>query len=304
MDSELSKQRCKQHPQQSSTSQVVAVTAGPPDIFKYSDYRLFLNDALKNLGRRGPRFSLRNISRRMGMSSPATLSMICAHKRHLAPEKLPDLAAIIGLDQRQQEYFELIFLLSRCKATEDREKISEKLKVCFASGLFREMVEQGNVYARFWYLPILREMVTIKGFHCDQAEHAKIAETLDLSTEEVRDGFATLVEIGMLKQDENGKLSRSEPSVHNFGKTNAFILLNYNIKILEQSIKASVMANQRRYFESLTLAIPNELMPELKTRVNRFFKEIDMLAESCGKRDQVVQVNTQLFTVFGGQDDF
>jgi uncharacterized protein (TIGR02147 family) len=165
------------------------------------------------------------------------------------------------------------------------------------------MIDDGNVFARYWYLGVLRESVTLSGRSKKLATSESLAESLGLSIEEVEAGFDILLSIGMLRTDEQGNLHRSVPSVHNFGKTNPFLLLNYNIRILEQSIKAAVLPNKRRYFETLTMAIPNELMPEVKTMIKRFFKEVDMLAEGCSKREQVTQINVQLFSVVGGESE-
>jgi uncharacterized protein (TIGR02147 family) len=284
-------------------SEASLAQAGLPDIFSYTDYRSYLRDALQKLGEIGPQYSLRCISKKIGLASPGLLSMICSSKRHLSPEKLPQVATVLRLNAAQAEYLELIFLLSRCKSAEDRERILEKIRVCFSSGLFQEMIDDGNVFARYWYLGVLRESVTLSGRSKKLATSESLAESLGLSIEEVEAGFDILLSIGMLRTDEQGNLHRSVPSVHNFGKTNPFLLLNYNIRILEQSIKAAVLPNKRRYFETLTMAIPNELMPEVKTMIKRFFKEVDMLAEGCSKRDQVTQINVQLFSVVGGESE-
>jgi uncharacterized protein (TIGR02147 family) len=277
--------------------------AGLPDIFAYTDYRAYLKEAFQRLGEAGPQYSLRCVSKKIGLASPGMLSMICASKRHLSPEKLPQIALVLKLSAMQTEYLELIFVLSRCKSTDDRERILEKIRVCFSSGLFQEMIEDGNVFARYWYLGVLRESVALSGRAKKFASSDALAESLGLSIEEVEAGFDLLLSIGMLRTDEQGNLHRSIPSVHNFGKTNPFLMLNYNIRILEQSIKAAVMPNKKRYFETLTMAIPNELMPEVKTMIKRFVKEVDMLAEGCSKREQVAQINVQLFSVVGGESE-
>jgi uncharacterized protein (TIGR02147 family) len=159
------------------------------------------------------------------------------------------------------------------------------------------MIDDGNLYARFWYLPVLREAVALAGFSPTPKVFARLAAACGVGADEVEQGFRHLFELGLLTKDEAGSWCRSEPSVHNFGRTNAFILLKYNVQLLEQSMKAAVKDNKNRYFESLTCAIPHELFDEFKAHIKRFFKEMDAKAESAVRRERVVQANVQLFTM-------
>ncbi len=272
-----------------------------PDIFQYLDYRAFLADRLRALGApaaSGARFSLRNVSKRAGFKSPSFLSMVCSRKRHLSTDSIQPLARCLQLSEREQEYFELITLLGLSESEENRRLLTQKIRICFHTGLFREMIGEGNAFARAWYLPVLREICGLQELSLTAKTTQDIAGQLGLTEDEVKEGFELLLQEGFLQSDESGRLRRSEPSVHNFGKTSEFVLLNYYIQLLEKSIKATTQPKDQKYFESLTLAIPRRLMPDLKEHIKRFFREIDMLAESQQDRDRVCQLNLQLFTAY------
>lgn len=286
----------------SATSQAGGVgQSGLPSLFDYTDYRLFLRDQLAALARRdGARGSLRAIARRMGLQTPSLLSMVASGKRHLPDDKLTACAEALQLDAARREYFELLFLLERSRSEADRKRIDQKIRICFSSGLFKPLLDEGNQYARYWYLPVLREATALSGFAHMAKDRAKLAQSIGVPLAEVEAGFRLLLKLGLLAESASGELVRAEPSVHNFGRTNAFTLLNYNLKILEQSMKAAVKSSRERYFESLTVAIPEDLFAEFKQLIKRFFRELDVRAEGTVGRTRVVQVSLQMFNVFDG----
>jgi uncharacterized protein (TIGR02147 family) len=235
----------------------------------------------------------------MDLGGPSSLSMISNCQRHLPEDKVAKCIQAIGLDKQSGEYFELIHLLARARTETDRKRIEEKIQICFGSGLFKEMIDEGNVFARQWYLSALREATALQSTSkVTDASVAALSEALGIPTAEVERGFQVLIERGLLSKTPEGRLERTDPSIHNFGRTNAFSMLNYNIRVLEQSIKAAVLSSDKRYFETLTVAIPKALFPEIKQRIKRFFREIDIMAEGSEGRTQVVQMNIQFFTQF------
>jgi uncharacterized protein (TIGR02147 family) len=67
------------------------------------------------------------------------------------------------------------------------------------------------------------------------------------------------------------------------------------MQMLEKAFRAASVPLDRRYFESLTFAIPVRLLPHLVDSVKRFCREIDTLVESHDQRNEVYQMNIQLF---------
>ena len=105
-----------------------------------------------------------------------------------------------------------------------------------------------------------------------------------------------LIEIGMLTA-ENGLLAKADPSIHNFGKMAPALLANYNQQVLEQAARALSRGRDKKYNETLNMAIPSRLVPILKEQIKRFVRELDVLVESHTERDEVWILSVQMFSV-------
>lgn len=269
-----------------------------PSVLDYLDYRQFLRDRLTALQAKGARFSQRAIAKQAGFKSPQLLSMIVSGQRSLTAAMVPTLGRAIKLDERECKYFDLIVGLNQAESDEQRADILERIRVSFLNGIFKDIPDEGLEILRYWYLPALREIVAVK----KTAKVEWMADQLSLTREQVKHGLKLLLDKGYLRQDGDVYL-RSEPSIHTPDKVYPMMIANYNLQILQQAFKAHGYARDKRYFESLTFAMPKSLMPELVEVIKRFFREVDVLVESHGAREEVCQLNVQLFPLTRWQSE-
>lgn len=74
------------------------------DIFKYSDYRLFINDVFQQRCHRNRRYSLRAYARDLKVSC-GQLSEFLRGKRHIAEKRLPSIGPSLNLTDAESRYF-------------------------------------------------------------------------------------------------------------------------------------------------------------------------------------------------------
>ncbi len=261
-----------------------------PNVLEYLDYRQFLRDRFQALQSLGARYTQRAIAKQAGFKSPHLLSMIVSGQRNLAVSMVPALSKALKLDDRDGQYFDLIVSLSHAESEEQRTDILERIQVGFHNGIFKEIQDESLEILRYWYLPALREVVTIK----PDAGVEWMSDQLGLTREQVKHGLKILLDKGYLRREGKTYL-RAEPSIHTPERIYPLIIANYNLQILQQAFKAHGHAREKRYFESLTFAMPKSLMPDLIEHIKRFFREVDVLVESHSTREEVCQLNLQLF---------
>ncbi|MGE0634163.1 MAG: TIGR02147 family protein [Pseudobdellovibrionaceae bacterium] len=264
-----------------------------PSIFSYLDYRSFLKDHILHLQQKNSKYSLSWIANKAGFKSKALLSMIISGQRKLTEDKARLLSFAFGLSEREEEYLLIIVDLAHTENAERQFELLNRIKAEFREGIFSHIQDQGLEILRNWYLPALRESVMLKNF---QNDPAWIARALGISQEEAQMGLILLQEKGFLK-NENGKLVRSEPSIRAGDYVEPILMAQYHLQVLQKAFNSMSMPREKRQFESLTIAIPQSLEPEIREKIRKLTREIDMLAEESRNRNDICMLNIQFFSV-------
>ncbi|MGE0172911.1 MAG: TIGR02147 family protein [Oligoflexales bacterium] len=273
-----------------------------PKILDYLDYRPYIRDKLAHMQAKDAKYSQRWLAKRANFQSPHLLSMIIAGKRSLSKDKVEQLAKALKLNHWETEYFGIIVDLSHSDDAEVRKNLLNRIRISFQTGLFSSLDDDGLEIFREWYIPAIRELVSLKDF---QLSPAWIAEMLGIEAAEAEDALKLLIDKGFVEMTDS-TLKRSEPSIHNHKKYYPMIINKYHMQMVEKSFKAMPLSVEKRYAECLTFAMPRRLMPHLREAIRRFFREIDTLVESHDGREEVYQLNVQLFpltvTAYGKEE--
>ncbi len=262
-----------------------------PEILEYLDYRAFLRDHLKHMHACNAKYSQRWVARQAGIKSPHLISMIISGSRSLNLANVRPLAQAMKLGERETSYLEILVELEEATDRHRQQELTNRIQVEFRNGMFRDIPTSGLEILKHWYLPVLRELVTLEDF---QSDPKWIAEKIGITPQEAETGLSLLVEKGFL-QVEQGSYRRSDPSIHTPEKGYPITIANFHLQMLERSFHGHAQTRENRYFEALTMGIAREDLPMFIEITKRYFREIDMLAESRDKKDAVYQVNLQLF---------
>jgi uncharacterized protein (TIGR02147 family) len=138
-----------------------------PNIYTFIDYRKYLLEVIAEKKLSNHRFSCRMLSMQLGISA-ATFVRIVNGKRNLSKKMLPKFIAYLKLRDRASEYFHLLVDLSQVKDPERKNAIYQKI-LDFRSERVKTI--QPSHYALFdnWFLPVLREIIDIRGAVADQS---------------------------------------------------------------------------------------------------------------------------------------
>jgi uncharacterized protein (TIGR02147 family) len=78
-----------------------------PNVYSYIDYRKFLNDYVAEKKCANPKYSIRLMAQKLGIS-PGTLVRILNGKRNCSAALLPKFISLLKLRERAVEYFALL----------------------------------------------------------------------------------------------------------------------------------------------------------------------------------------------------
>jgi uncharacterized protein (TIGR02147 family) len=272
----------------------VARTKSPIDVFRYLDYRRFLGDVYKAQKARG--LSYRAFSRRAALGAPNYLKLVVEGKRNLTPGMALRFAHAAGLAGDGADYF--VELVAFCQADTNSEKQKHHQRL-LAFSRYREAHKLENAHAEYhaaWYLPAIRELVTSRDFRDDPKWIAtKLWPAIKAS--EAKQALAILLKLGLIARDgESGRLRQTSAIVTTGPETRGLHIARYHAEMTTRAIAAiDLVPSSERDLSALTLCVGKAGLARMKQRIQALRRELLELNESDDDRDQVVQLNFQLF---------
>ena len=266
------------------------------DVFDFRAPEPFLRAAFDGLkAQQGQRSSLRALSRRFGISSVATLSMVLSGKRKVTPEVAEKLISILKLKGARRRYFLALVDLTHTADAEGRLALEEDLLFLRKMGGGALRREQYDFLSQWYYVPLF-VMVGLSDFRRDNEWLAKRLGN-GLTLKQVAEVLSNMLKLGILR-DEGGKLSQHEgPIVKTEEDVANLCVRKFHGKMLDFAKSALDSPVQDREITGLTFAIAKKHLPALKEKIRQFREEMDQYAASLGGEDEVYQLNLQLFPV-------
>jgi uncharacterized protein (TIGR02147 family) len=263
------------------------------DVFAFLDYRAYLR-SFYTLGRKH-RLSYRAFARRAELRSPNYLKLVIDGQRNLSREMAPRFATACGLSGEAARYFNELVALEHATTLETRNAHYQRLLGFRRCRKLQKLEVAQEAYHSHWYLPAIRELVARPDFREDPAW---IAGLLDppVRPAEVKHALDVLLELGLLKRDPTGKLVQSTASVTTGAETASLHVANYHAAMMAHATRAlDRVAAEDRDISALTLLVSAAGMQRIKQAVQRFRRELLLLAEEDAEPKRVVQLNFQLF---------
>lgn len=265
----------------------------PPDVLDYFDYRKFIMDRIDYIVCKNPALSQRGLAIKAGFKSPHLLGMILSGQRRLNEEHLNKLGLALKFSSSEINYLKILIQIESAKTEPQRKQLYQQIQTEFFSGFFREIHSSGSRVIRSWIHLAMRECVTLKDF---SPQPNWMAKKLGITTTQAKEILEELVELQFLTL-EDGKYKKTDPSIHNFGKLSPSLVASYNSQILHLANRSLSRSKEKKYMETLNIALPTRLIPVLKNHIKKFCREMDVLVESHENREEVWMLAIQLFAV-------
>lgn len=267
----------------------------PVHIFEYLDYRQYLRDFYAAQKLRSRSFSHRAFSRRAGLRSSNYLSLIMKGARDLSSEMAPRFAKACGLPKREADFFCDLVAYGQASSTDERQRAYERLARFRKFREAHRLVGEQTAYHQHWYMPALRELVTLPGFREDAKWLAGMLEP-KITEREASEALATLIKLGLLVRDEAGQLRQAQATLTTGPGPLSHQIFAYHHGMIELAQRAlDTLPREQRDVSSLTLCVAESTWPLLQRKLFEFRQELLQLAEAEATPERVVQLNLQLF---------
>lgn len=183
-------------------------------VYDFKNYREFLNTWIESKAQRGMK---KKFSEAAGVSS-TLISLILKGDKQLSLEQASDLADLLGLNERETEYFFLLVEYGRAGTHSLRQKLSKRIADLQeqAKKLSRRVKkdvelkdEEKAIYYSSWIYTGIRNLSATGEFN----EVNQIAQRLNVSSAVVVKALDFLIEHGLCKL-ENGKIDYGPAHLH------------------------------------------------------------------------------------------
>jgi uncharacterized protein (TIGR02147 family) len=245
---------------------------------KYIDFRVWLQGEFYERARKNPRYSLRAFSRLLDMNA-ASVSQILSGKRKVSTKLISricdDLA--VAPDLRQ-------LLL--------KSMIQHRVAISKEQRAYTQIAMDSFAVMADWYHYAILELTFNSDF---KIEPAWLAAQLGIRATEAKIAIERLLRLGLLVE-KNGKLRKATAATTNgVGNMTSPALKVLQRQLLSKALEAiDLISQEEKDITSMTMSIDPALLPEARTRIKKFRRELCALLES-GERSRVYNLGIQLF---------
>ncbi len=267
-----------------------------PEIYQYSDYRIFLKELLEEKKKENRLFSHRAVLQRMGVSSSGFLANVISGRKNLTPDQVQKLSAILKLKAAEARYFECLVLFTQARSLEDRNAQMKRMVANQKVETRALSKKQLNLFSN-WHYVVLREMLF---FHRLKDDFRAAARMLmpPISTEEVEKAVSELEALDFIAKDAEGIYRQKDSAVTTGDEIRSLQVANFQMETMELA-KAALdkLPMHERDISCMTVTLSMESFDQVKSEIQAFRKRISAIAVADKASDQVFQCNIQFFPV-------
>lgn len=277
--------------------------AARPDVRRYSDYRVYLNDFVAYLRTQDAKFSFRRFGRAAGFASPNYLKLVMDGDRNLSAESAPRFVVGLGLAKEEGEVFNCLVELSLAKHDVARNAIFESLRDRTRGddlALLRD--DQFAVYGDWWPL-VVRDMASLPDFQCNSDWIARNLRP-KITPARAQAAIDLLLRLGLWRRDEaTGQAGNADRTISSGllpNEIQGLAIRNYHRAILALAAKSlDDISREERNVTSAIATFDGTTYPLAVEIVTRARRELLELAEETRHSDGEMAGNAAVFqTVF------
>jgi uncharacterized protein (TIGR02147 family) len=281
-----------------------------PQLFHYIDYRSYLKDYYREKKASAKSFSYRYFSQKAGISSPVFLKLVMEGKRNLGRDGTEKFIKALEFNEKESRYFRKLVLFNQATHSSEKQEHYESIREL--SGAVSESALNRSEYKYYslWYLPVLRELVTLGAFQ----DFEQLGKSLrpEITAGEARQGIELLQELGMIKRRKDGSYAQKNAAITSGPDLQRMALLEFHSSMLELSKDALFqLKKEERHISAMTLGVSQSAYDAILVEYEAFRERVLKLVHGDTYSDRVVHMGFQLLPMAkypgqntkGGEDE-
>ena len=266
-----------------------------PSPLDYSDYRQFLKNLYQTRKATLAAYSYRQFSQDLGFQFSNYIHLVIQKKRNLSEESIRKIKLALPWSAHEKKYFHEMVLLNQCEDPKKKQELALKIQKTLEKN--RTLIGQDQyAYFSHWYLPVIREIISLKRFVTHLSWIAKTLR-IQIGEDKIAQALKVLERLKMIVSVPGGwKQSREHLSTE--PEVASEMILGYHRQMIELSRLAIDFPASVRDFSAMTMSLSEEQWTWVKKRVVEFRDELqqELQASSANASPSLVaQINLQLF---------
>ena len=265
-----------------------------PDIYSFTDFRLYLKDLHTFNKNEDKRFSHRFIASKVRATSSGWFSDVLSGRINLTANYITRLIAVFKLTNAEAEYFRALVDCNQSSSLEDKNRYLELLLEGKKSGAKVVSKEQFAYYST-WYIPVIRELLFFYDFNGDYKKLARMIRPA-IRVAEARSAIEILKELQFIAPDTRGFLKPKDAILRKETSFKSIHWANFQKSAMELGTEAiDLFSKEERDISSVLVSLSPETLQVARNEVTHLRKKLLKLSEADKHRNTVYQCNIQLF---------
>jgi len=269
-----------------------------PDVFKYLDYRQFMEDAVQHRSadreaRGRSAYSFAMLARDAGLGR-ATLNNVILGKRVPTQDTITRFSEAMGLGDEERGYLWLLVQLKRAPDMEARCEVLEDVLGHVRTKTQRDLQAVDPAYVANWHMTAIRELARVEPEFTPDPAWLMERLRFEVSREQVEAALALLEAEGLLEEGDAPVRMDTE------GEAEGGVYFDYHRDVLRLAVEGLAIDPDERYYCAGTLTVQPRHLPAMRLEVEQFvrgilnrFEQTEAAAEEDAS--SVYQLNIQLF---------
>lgn len=269
-----------------------------PDIFDYSDFRIFLNDLFNYRHFVDKKFNKSFVCRELGLVNSRSYFQDIVNGKFLSPIKVPLMVEVFELNKGESKYFRILVNYNQAFDEPDERELYFEQLITMKRATGREVDTSQYQYYSKWYHSVIRATLNIINATEDDVALIKKQLIPDISAKEIKDSLKLLKKLNLIYL-EDGYLKPSDTIIRTPQYCRDEAIIRFQMQVLEQAQHVFPSnhksgLNKRTITKMLTFSKDGN--ERLEAAIDRFSNEINtIVAEDQGESDRIYQMLISLF---------
>jgi uncharacterized protein (TIGR02147 family) len=266
------------------------------NIYKYIDYREFLEDFYNEQKAENKAFSYQYFANKAGFKSKSFIKLVIDGKKNLTADSIQKLNNVLKLNDKSFSYFCDLIAFNQTSSIQQRNFYLEKLtQYNKRSAATMVLQQQYEIYSK-WYYSALRELVVTLNFNDDFELLGKMLKPA-ISARKAREAIKLLVKLGFIKKSGE-KYIQCDPIITTGDEVRSLAVSNFHLQNLALAISSiETVQSSSRDISCLVLGLSNEGFDLVKDEIRKFRKKLLEISAAQKMINRVYHISFQAIPV-------
>lgn len=283
------------HPAPGSEGPNRVAESGPPNIYRYDDFRTFLKDAFQYRKEKDPEYSYRKFAKDAGIANPGYLLDVIVGKRTLSDNAAKKTAAAFELNDAEGEFFGLLVDFGQAKQDAKRQEIYQDILYRRNRSRFARLSPSLVKYYQDFHYPLVYSALHAFDFRGDYENFGGVFDPA-IAPGALKKYIRELCEWELVKQGADGRYTVTEAFVEPPETMGALVRRLNREWILQAAESLFRHGPEDRHVSTLLLSVSEATKKKLREEVEAFRRQVlDLVAQDKGEPSGLMQLSLQYF---------